>query len=88
MTIYLPFVFFSKNNKNENLIEIYTLEEKMDNQSWSLCKESFSEEDPAVNVKRKGLTSLVRISSERGLDELHRYFSTSFVIFLHLSSRI
>ena len=38
-----------------------------------LCKENFDDEPP-VQVREKGLRTLVRISEERELQELCRYF--------------
>ena len=38
-----------------------------------LCKEEFNEDDPAVSVKEKGLKTLIRLSKERDLEDLHRY---------------
>ena len=43
----------------------------------ALCNEGFEDSDP-VQVKEKGLKTLVRISSDRGLEDLCRYVIVYF----------
>ena len=45
----------------------------MDEELCILCEEGFNHEKPAVNVKEKGLRTLVSFCKERQLDNLHRY---------------
>ena len=45
----------------------------MDEELCILCEEGFNHENHAVNVKEKGMRTLVRLCKERLLDDLHRY---------------
>lgn len=42
----------------------------------ALCKKEFDEERP-VKVKKKGLKTLIRVCTEKGLDDLCRYVFTT-----------
>lgn len=48
----------------------------------ALCKKEFDEERQ-VKVKKKGLKTLIRVCTEKGLDDLRRYVLLYFI--LHVS---
>ena len=44
----------------------------MSEEICALCEKEFDEEPP-VKVKKKGLKTLIRVCTEKGLDDLGRY---------------
>ena len=52
-----------------------------------LCKGEFAESAPSIQVPNKGLNTLIRISAERKLEELHNYLQETEHVFVHHDCR-
>ena len=61
--------------------------EEFNSSKCVLCKHEFTESAPSVQVHHKGLNTLIRISAERELEDLHNYLKETENVFVHHDCR-